>query len=157
MKMKARASALARLCAVGLLAFLAGGATGCMAQSGTQTATPPAATSVSTAAHVNGTWVGVLRPPDDAHQSVKFPPITLNLEVVGNVVTGTLAGGPPKGETQPLVNGKLIGNDISFDIEGQGRGGDPLTFHYTGTVDGNRITGSQTTPRGTLIWEVTRQ
>jgi len=51
------------------------------------------------------------------------------------------------GATQVIANTALHGADISFIAGG---------YSYTGTVDGNEITGTITTPSGQIPWKATR-
>lgn len=104
------------------------------------------------AADLTGVWTGHLTDPmGNKHD------ISLRLKVAGDSVTGTLTGGPPSGEEQSLVNGKLQGDQLSFDVKTQGPGGGTLVLTYKGTIAGNRIQGSQESPMGALPWEVTKQ
>ncbi len=51
------------------------------------------------------------------------------------------------GNTHPVVNGKMLGEEISFQA------GD---MHYKGKVDGNRITGTVTVGENIRPWMATR-
>ena len=104
------------------------------------------------AADLTGTWAGrITDPAGNKHE------ITLSLKVDGTGVTGTLTGGPPNGEQQSLVNGKIDGEQLSFTVNAQGPGGQAMTLPYKGKVAGNRIQGTVESPMGGLPWEVTKK
>jgi hypothetical protein len=103
------------------------------------------------AADLNGAWTGQITDP-----SGNPHPLTLQLKVDGNKVTGTITGGPPSGEEQPLVNGKIEGDQLSFDVKTQGPAGE-IVLAYKGKVAGNRIQGSNDSPMGSLPWEATKK
>jgi len=60
-------------------------------------------------------------------------------QVQGTVTTG--------GKTQAVMMGRLLGSDITFTAGG---------FAYKGTVTGNTIEGTVTTPTGAIPWRATR-
>ena len=102
------------------------------------------------AADVSGAWSGQLTDPaGNTH------PITLQLTLAENKVTGTLTGGPPLGEAQSLVNGKLEGDQLSFDVKAQGPGGE-IVITYKGQVTGNHIAGTSHSPVADVPWEATK-
>jgi hypothetical protein len=104
------------------------------------------------AADLTGNWSGQLTDPRGARHE-----IALNLKVEGEKVTGTMTGGPPAGAEEPIVNGKLQGDQLSFGVRVQGPDGNPVEFTYQGKVEGNHITGTHESPMGTLHWEATRK
>ena len=59
-------------------------------------------------------------------------------------VQGTVTTG---GKTEPVVMGKLLGNEIAFTAGG---------FAYKGLVSGNVIEGTVTTPMGDVPWRARR-
>jgi hypothetical protein len=104
------------------------------------------------AADLTGTWIGqITGPAGEKHD------LTLDLKLDGIKVTGTLTGGPPAGEQQTIVNGKLAGDQLTFEVQTSGPGGESLTLIYKGTVSGNKIQGSNDSPMGSLPWEATKR
>jgi len=69
---------------------------------------------------------------------------TFTFEQEGNVLTGTVDG--QRGET-PISSGSVEGNEITFTVV-RGMGDRSQEFTYKGTVDGDTISGSTSTPRG---------
>jgi hypothetical protein len=104
------------------------------------------------ATDLTGTWTGqITGPGGDKHE------LTLKLKSDGAKVTGSIAGGPPTGEQLPIVNGKLEGDQLKFEVQAAGPAGESLTLSYKGKVSGNKIQGSHESPMGTLPWEATKQ
>lgn len=105
---------------------------------------------------LSGTWVGQITDPISGSH-----PIVLRLEVSGGRITGSLKGGPPRGEVQPIEEASLRGGELSFKVEAKGPDGEPVTLIYKGKVTGNHIAGTNEGPRmgagGDVPWEVTRQ
>ena len=64
-------------------------------------------------AGVPGKWTGTLKTPDD----VQYP-LAYNLKADGDKLTGT--GLSPQGEFE-ITNGKITGNDFSFNLEVDGK------------------------------------
>jgi hypothetical protein len=103
------------------------------------------------AADLSGTWTGTLTDPSGNEH-----PVTLALKVDGVNVTGAMTGGPPTGAKQPLANGKLNGDQLSYNISAAGPQGTP-SMAYTCTVSGNKLACSNTSPMGTLQFDLTRK
>jgi len=72
--------------------------------------------------------------------------ITFDLQNSGGKVTGTVTLG--QGQSQEIKNGKLEGNKLSFETTQQGRGGDPVTVSWTGTLSGDSLKLTRTGGRG---------
>jgi len=71
---------------------------------------------------------------------------TFTFEQEGNILTGTAA--TPRGES-PISSGSVEGNVVTITIvRGMGMGDRSMEMTYTGTLDGDTITGSMSTPRG---------
>jgi hypothetical protein len=104
------------------------------------------------AADLTGVWAGQLTDPQGNKHDLTF-----HLKADGNGFTGTMTGGPPNGEEQAIVNGKVEGDQLAFDVKVQSPGEDSLLLTYKGKLVGNRIQGSQQSPMGNLRWEVTRK
>lgn len=99
------------------------------------------------AADLSGTWTGTLKDPGGGdHQ------ITLNITVAGSRVTGSLTGGPPMGQEQPITNGRLAGHKLSFEIDTPTPDGQTIVLHYHGAISGTTIHGTADTPMGSLPW-----
>ncbi|MGA7382725.1 MAG: hypothetical protein WBX03_17885 [Terriglobales bacterium] len=89
-----------------------------------------AAPGNSQPANVAGQWLMSWQGRDGARQG------KLQLQQDGSKLTGTLDG---ERGSMP-VTGSLDGNTISFSTQSQGRRN--FTMVYTGTVDGDKITGT---------------
>ena len=89
-------------------------------------------------ANVAGKWEMTSESPRGTQTS------TFSFEQEGNVLTGTV-------ETQrgssPISSGSVEGNVVTFTLV-RGMGERSMEFTYTGTVDGDTISGSMSTPRG---------
>ena len=79
---------------------------------------------------VDGTWNITVNSPMGAQAS------TLTLASSGDTLTGKMEG--PQG-TVDLENGKVSGNDVSWDITAAQLA---MTINFKGTVDGDSIKGS---------------
>jgi len=109
----------------------------------------PHEASVEAAADVGGTWHGSFTNSRGDKRDLTF-----NLKRDGDKVTGTISGGPPMGEEQPITNGRIEGNQLSWELHAtvpagnklssKGRGGNDLLFKYRATVNGNQIEGTIT-------------
>jgi hypothetical protein len=97
--------------------------------------TPSASGSTSTAT-LAGTWTGQVTDPGGNQHG-----LTLELKLEGAKITGTITGGPPTGETQPILNGKLDGDRISLEVTITDPGGNAVTLTYAGKRTGTRIDG----------------
>lgn len=132
------------------LAIVIGGtcafATAASGETSTRVAAAPAAAPLS------GEWHGSLTDPQGGQH-----PVTLILKVDNDVVTGSLAGGPPDGSTQPLSEGKLSGDRISFKLKLSGPGGEAFVLNFAGKVSGNRISGMHGLEGDSFPWEVTKK
>lgn len=83
------------------------------------------------AADLTGTWTASMQMPGgDAGGGMT---ITYTLKQDGATLTGSMIS-PMGGDPIVLSNGKVDGNNVSFDISVQG-----MTIHNTGTVDGDTI------------------
>lgn len=80
---------------------------------------------VCKAGGIEGKWKTSLEGPDGKME------ITFTFKVDGNVLTGSV--GSPMGDL-PISNGKISGNEFSFDID---MGGNPMP--HKGTLDGDVI------------------
>jgi hypothetical protein len=98
------------------------------------------------AADLTGIWAGHITDPNGENHD-----LSLKLKLDGNKVTGTIKGGPPTGEQQPL-SGELEGDQLSFDVKGPGG-----ASTYKGKVNGNHIAGTMASPAGPLPWEVSKK
>lgn len=61
---------------------------------------------------------------------------TFTFKVDGSALTGTVAGG--RGGDVSITNGKVDGDNISFDVVREMQG-NSMTFHYTGKVSGDEL------------------
>ncbi len=77
---------------------------------------------------------------------------TFTFVVDGNKLTGTV--GSRMGDTE-ISEGSVDGNKISFKVV-MSRGDRTIEMVYTGTVEGDTITGTMETPRGERPWTAKR-
>jgi hypothetical protein len=106
--------------------------------------------------NLTGTWAGQISDPvSGAHQ------IVLRLKVSGDKISGTLEGGPPNGEPQPIQDAQLEGDQLSFKVNAKGPDGELVALTYQGKVSGNHIAGTHKGPHlgptGEVPWEVTKK
>ena len=106
---------------------------------------------------LTGTWTGQITDPMSGKHD-----IVLRLKTEGGKITGTLKGGPPRGEEQPIEDAHLDGDQLSFKVEAQGPGGERVVLLYEGKVTGNHIQGTHEGPHlgpgqgESVPWEVTK-
>ncbi len=89
-------------------------------------------------ANVAGKWQLTTESPRGTQTS------TFTFEQEGNVLTGTVV--TQRGES-PINSGSVEGNVVTFTIVRR-MGDRSMEMAYTGTLDGDTITGSMSTPRG---------
>jgi len=82
------------------------------------------------AADLTGTWKS--EPPANG----KGGPQTLTLKQDGSALTGTLGGG--RGEPVEMKNGKVDGDNVSFEVTRTMQGNE-MTMKYSGKVDGSTL------------------
>ena len=80
---------------------------------------------------VDGKWEIVINSPMGAQKA------TLDLKADGGALTGTQSAAQGSG---PLENGKVDGNAVSWSAKITTPM--PLTLDFTGTVDGDKLSGS---------------
>jgi hypothetical protein len=80
---------------------------------------------------VDGKWEIVINSPMGAQKA------TLDLATSGNTLTGTQQAAQGSG---PLENGKVEGDAVSWSAKITSPM--PLTLDFTGTVDGDKLSGS---------------
>jgi len=86
------------------------------------------------AADFNGKWSGEVQSPRGT-QTLVF-----NFKVDGSTLTGTVT--TRRGDT-PIQNGKIDGDNISFD-QVMSFGGNDFTISYKGVIDGDTIKFTRT-------------
>jgi hypothetical protein len=80
-------------------------------------------------------------------------PVTFELKAEGAKLTGTVSGamggrgggGGGAPQAQPISNGKVDGNNVSFDVTREGQQGS-MTTKYVGVVAGNEMKLKVTRP-----------
>jgi hypothetical protein len=82
------------------------------------------------AADVTGKWM--------SESTGKGGPQTYTFKSDGSSLTGTVQGG--RGGPIEIQNGKVDGDNVSFDVTRQGRDGNSMTIHYSGKVEGSSMT-----------------
>jgi hypothetical protein len=90
----------------------------------------------ASAADVTGKWVAQVPGRDGQTREMVF-----NLKSAGDNVTGTQSGGfggGGGGAEIPITDGKSSGDSISFKVNME-RGGNTITWTYTGTVSGSEM------------------
>lgn len=105
------------------------------------------ASMVAFAADVTGKWVG------EAPASGKGGPPTFNFKQDGSKLTGSTPG--RGGETE-ISNGKIDGDNISFEVTREFNG-NTITTKYSGTVSGNTMKLTMETARGNREITLTKQ
>jgi cyanophycinase len=114
---------------------------------------------VGTAVNVFGTWTGNIIDIDPNRTAHTF---TFNLKAdpsdwrMGSKVTGTVTG-PPHGVEQPITNGRIEGNGVSWEVSVQWTNSDTVTLRYKGKIRGNQMTGTISSPSGNLSFAATRK
>jgi hypothetical protein len=78
------------------------------------------------AADVTGSWTGSVSTPNGDFK------LTFAFKQDGAKLTGTVTG--PQGAPLDIANGKVDGNNISFDVSFNG-----MTIKHNGTVNGDEI------------------
>jgi hypothetical protein len=105
---------------------------------------------------LTGTWMGQITDPLSGKHD-----IVLKLKTAGSKIMGTLTGGPPRGEEQPIQDAQFEGDQLSFKVEAQGPAGERVVLVYKGTVNGNHIQGTHEGPHqgpgGSVPWAVTKK
>ena len=92
---------------------------------------------VAVAADVSGKWT-YEGPPRGGNPG---RPTTITLKADGMKLTGTVPGGGGKGAPPTeveITNGKVDGNNISFEVR-RSMGGNDVVFKYEGTIDGDTM------------------
>ncbi|MEJ2237715.1 MAG: hypothetical protein P8X82_05420 [Gemmatimonadales bacterium] len=77
---------------------------------------------------------------------------TFTFQVEGNKLTGSI--GSQMGDVE-ISEGTVEGNKISFKMV-MSRGDRTFEMSYSGTVEGDTITGTMETPRGEVPWTAKR-
>jgi hypothetical protein len=83
------------------------------------------------AADVTGKWAAEVQGRNGQTRNVSFA-----FKQDGSTLTGTM-GGPMGGDAE-ITNGKVDGDNISFDVTREFQG-NTVKIHYTGTVEGDSI------------------
>jgi hypothetical protein len=80
---------------------------------------------------VDGKWAGEVQGGRGPQQ------ITVTLKVDGSTLTGSVAGG--RGGEIAIKDGAISGTTINFKTTQMGRGGNEVTFKWSGTLKGDEI------------------
>jgi hypothetical protein len=83
------------------------------------------------AADVTGKWTAEVQGRNGQTRNVSFA-----FKQDASTLTGTMVG--PMGREVELKNGKVDGDNLSFDVNMEFQG-NAVTIHYTGTVEGDSI------------------
>lgn len=107
---------------------------------------------VSQAQTVAGKWGYTMDTPNGA------VPITLDLKVDGNKVTGTVASGE---RSFPIENGEVDGGTVKLTFKRDRPQGGTMAYQITGKVEGNVMKGTTVADmdgeKVTQHWEAKRQ
>jgi len=87
--------------------------------------------SVETGMAIDGKWEITINSPMGAQKA------TLDLKADGNALSGTQTA---MQGTQPLANGKIDGNNLSWSASITSPM--PMTLEFNGAVDGDKLSGS---------------
>lgn len=96
------------------------------------------AVPVSTA-DIDGNWVGSIKTPFGDVQ------LGFTFKTEGTTLTGSMTS--PEGVSRAISNGKIQGRELTFDVNGNGKGDSP-DLSYRGVVERDQIS---------LSWEVQYQ
>ena len=88
------------------------------------------------AVKIDGTWTWTYKTREGQDATAK-----LKLKQDGEKVTGTYIA--RAGQEDPVQNGKLVGDQLTFDVTRE-IGGQKMKFEYKGKVEGDTITGKIT-------------
>jgi hypothetical protein len=92
---------------------------------------------IAAAVDVSGTWKGTYNDP--AGNSY---PISFNLHENTGAVTGTVDGILSPGSLATISNGKVAGDQISFDASGKLPNGITVEESFSGKISGKQIQGA---------------
>ncbi|MCI0337319.1 MAG: hypothetical protein L0226_07070 [Acidobacteria bacterium] len=92
------------------------------------------------AADVSGKWVAQVPGRDGQTRET-----TITLKAEGEKLTGSVSG---RQGDNPIADGKIKGDEISFTVTGGGGGGQQFKFIYKGKVAGDEIKFSRTREGG---------
>jgi hypothetical protein len=81
------------------------------------------------AATVTGTWIGEMKSPDGGGNGFS---LTFTFTQDGDKLTGSIIG--PQGEPITIVDGKVTGDKIFFNVSFNGN-----TIHHEGTISDDEI------------------
>lgn len=98
------------------------------------------------AASIDGKW--------SSEATGKGGPQTYTFKTSGSTLTGTVEGG--RGGSVEITNGKVDGDNISFEVVREMRG-NSMTMKYSGKVSGNTMTLSVDMGRGPREMTLTKQ
>lgn len=96
--------------------------------------------NIVSAADASGKWVVSFQGRDGTTATQTF-----EFKVDGANLTGTVSG--RQGEATPIENGKVDGDNISFEVT-RSRGGNSFTMKYAGKVSADKIVLSVGMPNG---------
>jgi hypothetical protein len=89
-------------------------------------------------ADIDGTWTGTIQGPDGGQGF----PISYTFKAEGTTLTGTMPGMPgpdgTPGKPNPIKDGKIDGNKISFTIVFD-MGGQEMKMEYKGVLSGDTL------------------
>jgi len=100
------------------------------------------------AADVSGEWELTIQSPRGEMTS------TAKFVQDGEKLTVTMTG--PRGR-DTTGEGTIKGNAIQWSVTRTGPEGDAFTIKYSGTVEGNTMSGTAETPRGSVNWKATKK
>jgi hypothetical protein len=97
-----------------------------------------AASMLALGADATGKWQGTAT-------DKKGAPQTFNLKQSGSSLTGSVEGG--RGGSVEIKNGKVDGDNISFDVTREVQG-NAMTLRYSGKIEGDTLKLTVETPGG---------
>jgi len=96
--------------------------------------------NIVSATDATGKWIVTMQGRDGTPRTQTF-----EFKVDGATLTGTVSG--RQGEPTPISNGKVDGDNISFELT-RSRDGNSFTMKYTGKVSADKILLSVGMPNG---------
>lgn len=106
----------------------------------------------ASAGDVTGVWTGQISDPHGNDHDLSFM-----LKCEGNKVTGTIDGAPPNGAKRTITDGRVEGDHVSLEFNGEAPDGSPMKHTFVGEISGNQIKGTLESRVASLQFTVTKK